>query len=100
MTSTRQEVSCHRGGPKSSMPRLSWRCSTPRLERAGEVRPSAVLPSSPQNCNQKETLRPPPRPGRKHLAWWDQRAPVRRVRPRSLAKTQGSPALTSVPWHL
>lgn len=34
-TSSRQDVSCQRGGPRSSMPWLSCRCSTPRLQGEG-----------------------------------------------------------------
>lgn len=71
MTSTRQDVSCHRGGPRSSMPRLSWRCSTPRLRRRGRGR---------RVC--QEWPPPPPRTGTGELSLPS--------RPPPLAKTQRS----------
>lgn len=47
MTSSRQEVSCQRGGPRSSRPRLSCRCSTPRLQGEGGPGGRRLPPTTP-----------------------------------------------------
>lgn len=58
-TSSRQAVSCQRGGPRSSRPRLSCRCSTPRLQGEGVLERRRLPPTTRRDSGLAES-RPAP----------------------------------------